>query len=210
MTVCHIINPPLTQITNQCLSRHHLLPNINSNPNLSFSLSFSPTSDHHCTRAGSVAPPSLLSTTTPNGTLLHLLCASFFLHHHVAGKVHDFTIFAPRRNTSFTSRHRQKRSPHYCRQSSRLYQPPLELTSESIVAPSSRTSCCRTFFFTTMFMAAPCSNAKSPHSILQWQHHRGLPQTQQHLLHQLCSHRYNHHNNHRGIHRTRTQVLSHN
>jgi len=38
MTVCHIINPPLTHITNQCLPRHHLLTNTNPNPNLSFSL----------------------------------------------------------------------------------------------------------------------------------------------------------------------------
>ncbi|QCE04516.1 hypothetical protein DEO72_LG8g2552 [Vigna unguiculata] len=38
MTVCHIINPPLTHITNQCLPRHHLLSNTNPNPNLSFSL----------------------------------------------------------------------------------------------------------------------------------------------------------------------------
>jgi len=35
MIVCHIINPPLTQITNQCFPRHHLLPNTNPNPNLS-------------------------------------------------------------------------------------------------------------------------------------------------------------------------------
>jgi len=38
MTVCHIINPPLTHITNQCLPCHHLLSNTNPNPNLSFSL----------------------------------------------------------------------------------------------------------------------------------------------------------------------------
>ncbi|QCE10232.1 hypothetical protein DEO72_LG10g1461 [Vigna unguiculata] len=38
MTDCHIINPPLTQITNQCLPRHHLFPNTNPNPNPSFSL----------------------------------------------------------------------------------------------------------------------------------------------------------------------------
>jgi len=38
MTDYHIINPPLTQITNQCLPRHRLLPNTNPNPSLSFSL----------------------------------------------------------------------------------------------------------------------------------------------------------------------------
>jgi len=38
MTVCHIINPPLTHITNQCFPRHHLLSNTNPNPNLTFSL----------------------------------------------------------------------------------------------------------------------------------------------------------------------------
>ncbi|QCD82474.1 hypothetical protein DEO72_LG2g2813 [Vigna unguiculata] len=38
MLVCHIINPPLIQITNQCWPHHHLLPNTNPNPNVSFSL----------------------------------------------------------------------------------------------------------------------------------------------------------------------------
>ncbi|QCE14690.1 hypothetical protein DEO72_LG11g1694 [Vigna unguiculata] len=75
-----------------------------------------------------------------------------------------------------------------------------------------------TFVFVETFMATPCSNAKSPHSILQWQYHRDLqpraprtttiparerrpdatsprqPQTQQHLLRQFCCHRDNHHN----------------
>jgi len=38
MTDWYIINPPLTQITDQCLPCHHLFPNTNPNPNLSFSL----------------------------------------------------------------------------------------------------------------------------------------------------------------------------
>ncbi|QCD97136.1 hypothetical protein DEO72_LG6g1846 [Vigna unguiculata] len=98
-----------------------------------------------------------------------------------------------------------------------------------MAAPSSRTSCRnltrirkhegrRTFFFAATFMVSPCSNAKSPHSILQWQHHRDLspraprattiparecthdatsprqPQTQQHLPRQLRNHHNNHHN----------------
>ena len=57
MTDCHIINPPLTQITNQYLPRHHLFPNTNPNPNLLFSLfrtnplrNRHTMSGHHCTR----------------------------------------------------------------------------------------------------------------------------------------------------------------
>ncbi|QCD83327.1 hypothetical protein DEO72_LG2g3671 [Vigna unguiculata] len=67
MTDCHIINPPLTQITNQYLPRHHLFPNSNPNPNLFFSLfrtnplrSRHITSGHHCTCRKVVARRALI------------------------------------------------------------------------------------------------------------------------------------------------------
>ena len=38
MQLCHVLNLAFTKITNQCLRCHHLFPNTNPNPNLSFSL----------------------------------------------------------------------------------------------------------------------------------------------------------------------------
>ena len=106
MTVCHIINPPLTQITNQCLPCHHLLPNTNPNPNLSFSLSSAPTHSvaatlHSCHLHGrhdNVRPPlHTLESSRPSHPLqkpchrcytrdprhLRLLHASRSHHHTV-------------------------------------------------------------------------------------------------------------------------------
>jgi len=125
MKICHVLNPSLTKITNQNVTPHHplsftqpktltlIFPSIYRSPCCSRSRhppwqpSPSRTTSSAlqpltiiATRASSVAPSSSSSTTTQNGIPLRLLRASFFLHHHVAEKLHDFTIFAPRRNAA--------------------------------------------------------------------------------------------------------------
>ena len=103
MTDCHIINPPLTQITHQCLPRHRLLPNTNPNPNLSFSLfrtnplhaaaaaaaaAATPDSSRHRTSVGHPPPcqPPPARTTSPaptsdNPSRHRLLRRAVILHH---------------------------------------------------------------------------------------------------------------------------------
>jgi len=76
MTVCHIINPPLTQITNQCFPRHHLLPNTNPNPNLFFSLF---RTNPLCSRHTLQLPPLTPTVTASLSTCL--LCVN---HHLLA------------------------------------------------------------------------------------------------------------------------------
>jgi len=71
MTVWHIINPPLAQITNQCLPRHRLLPNTNPNPNLSF-LPPSPCRSHRTLRQPSPHRHRLTSSVPP--TCQNSLC----------------------------------------------------------------------------------------------------------------------------------------
>ncbi|XP_027915993.1 mucin-7-like [Vigna unguiculata] len=94
MTVCHIIKPPLTHITNHCLPHHHLLSNTNHNPYLSFSLFRTnplrsrhiPQSPRPCptttAHAGKPLPVAPSSETSP--PLLHQWSATAASSSHVS------------------------------------------------------------------------------------------------------------------------------
>ncbi|QCE10043.1 hypothetical protein DEO72_LG10g1269 [Vigna unguiculata] len=128
MTDCHIINPPLTQITNQCLPRHRLLPNTNPNPNLSFSLfrinplhaaaaAATPDFGRHCTSVGHPPPrqppparTTSLAPTSDNPSRHRLLCRVVTLHHATTTTARTSKLLGP----STRPPHEAPPSPQSC------------------------------------------------------------------------------------------------
>jgi len=188
--------------------------------------------NHHCCTVG-----ARKTCSSQRGALLrHLLRSSRGYHHNSTTCARDPAYVVPAtRQTKLktTGSTRTNAHQHMCQnpliEHESLKRAPAPALAPhagiTMAAPSSLFntlleppfSVC-TFVFAVTFMATPCSNAKSPHSILQWQQHCDLhpqaprattipdwecgpdatsprqPRTQQYLPHQLRSHRDNHHN----------------
>ncbi|QCD87740.1 hypothetical protein DEO72_LG3g2280 [Vigna unguiculata] len=132
MTVCHIINPPLTHITNQCLSRHHLLSNTDPNPNLSFSLPHQPTPQppRPCstTTAHVGKPPPVVPSSETSPSLLQQWSATATSSPHVPQPPPPSSAPATHVNSPHTTRSHHlctstRRKIHHCITTHGLQQP---------------------------------------------------------------------------------------